>query len=109
MLLKSHMFEIEASNLREGLSQGINVKRSHLLILYISSGKGTLVSGNQRLKAEEGKSYFLTDSAILTSSSSSLLSAYLLSWPKEGDMLKDLLTRPLADQVPAKMAPSGKR
>ncbi|WP_242069049.1 AraC family transcriptional regulator [Cytobacillus firmus] len=105
MLLKSHMFEIEASNLREGLSQGINVKRSHFLILYISSGKGTLVSGNQRLKAEEGKSYFLTDSAILTSSSSSLLSAYLLSWPKEGDMLKDLLTRPLADQVPAKMAP----
>jgi AraC family transcriptional regulator, transcriptional activator for feuABC-ybbA operon len=105
MLLKSHMFEIAASNLREGLSQAVNEKRSHFFILYISSGKGTLVSGNQRLRAEEGKSYFLTDSWILTSSSSSFLSVYLLSWPKEGDELKDLLSRPLADQAPAKMLP----
>ncbi|WP_251025964.1 helix-turn-helix domain-containing protein [Bacillus sp. ISL-47] len=64
-----------------------------------------MVSGNQRLRAEEDKSYFLSDAGILTSSSSVLLSVYLLSWPKEGDMLSDLLSGPLADQAPAKMVP----
>ncbi|MGM0838384.1 MAG: helix-turn-helix domain-containing protein [Bacillota bacterium] len=107
-MLNNHPIDIYKTariNLREGQPEGINEESSHYNILYVSAGKGTLASGDQQIKAEEGKSYFLLDAGKLTTVASTLLSVYILSWPKEGDMLSGFLTGRLAEQAPVKMVP----
>jgi AraC family transcriptional regulator, transcriptional activator for feuABC-ybbA operon len=98
-------YKITIANLHTGLSIPINENRNKFYLIYISSGKGTLDSKEKRLKVEEGKSYFLTEDALLTSASSVLLSVYMLSWSKERDVLSVYLSRPLSPQASAKMVP----
>jgi AraC-like DNA-binding protein len=107
-MLNNHsidFYKTARTNLREGQTEAINEERNHFYILYVSSGKGTLVSGEQQIKAEEGKSYFLPDAGKLTSAASALLSVFMLAWPKEGDMLSGFLSGRLAEQAPVKMVP----
>ncbi|MFZ3591670.1 AraC family transcriptional regulator [Bacillus sp. DJP31] len=92
-------------NLREGQSEEINEERDHYSILYVSSGRGILISGEQVIKVGEGKSYFLPNAGKLTSAASPLLSVYILSWQKEGDMISGFLSGRLAEQTPVKMIP----
>ncbi|MGD6831834.1 AraC family transcriptional regulator [Sutcliffiella halmapala] len=100
-----HYYKTARLNLREGQSFAINEEPYHYCIFYVSAGKGTLTSGDQRIKAEEGKSYFLKDAGKLTTAASPLLSVYLLSWSKEVDMLSGLLSGTLAEQAPSRMIP----
>ncbi|WP_026582581.1 helix-turn-helix domain-containing protein [Bacillus sp. J33] len=107
-MLRDHPIEsykIAISNLRKGLSIAINEECSCFYLLYISSGRGTLITQGRQLKAKGGKSYFLPGAGLLTSASSDLLSVHILSWPKENDVLSRFLSGELADQAPAKMVP----
>lgn len=98
-------YKTTMANLQTGLFLPINENQNNFYLIYISAGKGTLDSQGKLLKVEEGKSYFLSDHAFLTSASSALFSVYMLSWPKEEDVLSVILSRQLAAQAPAKMVP----
>jgi AraC family transcriptional regulator, transcriptional activator for feuABC-ybbA operon len=107
-MLRTHPIEsykITKANLQTGLYIPINDNKKDYYLIYISAGNGSLICQGKSLKVEEGKSYFLTEDAFLTSASSVLLSVYMLSWSKERDVLSIYLSRPLTSQVSAKMVP----
>ncbi len=97
------LYKFDRVNLREGQSEAFNRECDQYYLLYVSSGRGIIVSDERVSKAVEGKSYLLTDGSELTSAASDLLSVYMLSWPKEEDMISGFLTGQLAEQAPVKM------
>jgi AraC family transcriptional regulator, transcriptional activator for feuABC-ybbA operon len=107
-MLNNYPFDglkITFAAISEGLPASINENSKNFYLVYTASGKGLINTNGRLIKTEEGKSYLLAEKAQLSSTSSSLHSVYMLSWPKEGEGLSPLLSGPLAHQVPAKLVP----
>jgi AraC family transcriptional regulator, transcriptional activator for feuABC-ybbA operon len=98
-------FQISYTQLREGAMEAIDEKHPFLSIIYIASGKGLLLRKGEQTVLKEGKSYWMKEASILTSTSAKLLSVYRLSWLTESEGQTSLLSVPLADQLPSKIVP----
>ena len=104
-LLPFTSFRISYIQLREGVVEAIDEKNQFLSIIYIASGKGQLLRKGEQTVLNEGKSYWIKEASILTSTSAKLLSVYKLSWMKESEERTSLLSASLADQLPSKIVP----
>ncbi|MFV2046380.1 AraC family transcriptional regulator [Metabacillus litoralis] len=103
LLTKLHHFKLDMLKVRDGGVESINIMNGHINLMYIASGHGFLTKNGEQEALKEGKSYFLTEDCHFLSTSSELLTVYMLSWDKEVKNLSNVLSIRLADQLPAKM------
>jgi AraC family transcriptional regulator, transcriptional activator for feuABC-ybbA operon len=98
-------FQVSYIQLRDGAVENLNENDRSVSMIYIASGEGQLLRKGKQTLLKEGKSYWVTETSILTSASAKFLSVYMLSWIKEGEERNSLLSTSLADHQPSTIVP----
>jgi AraC family transcriptional regulator, transcriptional activator for feuABC-ybbA operon len=98
-------FQLSFLKLHKGMAEHVNESNQFNTLIYIASGEGQMWREGKQFPVTEGKSYWISDSMLLTSVSTNLLFVYKLSCGKGVEELSTILSVPLADQQPQRAVP----
>ncbi|MGI8385226.1 helix-turn-helix domain-containing protein [Robertmurraya sp. P23] len=93
-------YHVRLVKVRNGLSEVFEATGQQNHLLYISSGRGKIILNNEVIALEKYTSHYIDRGRFVVTAATTMLCVYILSWPKERDMISAYLLDSFA-QIPS--------